>query len=583
MIQIAAALLFFIAGLVILGIGSSSKRFGDTPNAKSISAMAKLLGVFLWLVAIFFILSTSFVIIDADKTGHLKKKFTGKSLDQGKIIATDGEKGKQANILMPGFHFKPLLNVIYDVEQVNDITVPQGQCAKIIALDGLRLPIGTVYAPQWSEKDFGNMIDAKYFLEHGGYKGPQLTVLPPGNYKINQYLFKIEKSNYINVTTIDKGFVGVVKSNQQEVPYVKADVEKLNIDVKGGLTAKVVPEGYKGVWSSVLSPGQYYLNTDAFDVLPIDTRVQTWTYKGGFQRRWIDLSVSEDGSITQNVRQQEIQVPADAADQAIFVRVEGWTVPIEMRILFQVSPEMAPYVVASVGDTNEVEDKIMTPITRSVVRNILGSGAKDENGDLKIKVLDLVEDRDNLENKIEQALLPEGKKGYVNLIEIKFGDVVIPPELLVARQREQLADQMQKTFEKERESQEVRIKREESKAKADQQPILMEAKIAQEAAEFLKQQKFLEGEGERMYLEELAKGQKAIVDVLGQDRTLMLEMLKSTLKAATENPEIIKVPVINVAGQGGSLDSAAAILGGTSNIAELINNAAEMEAAQKKP
>ena len=581
MVQIAFALAFFIAGLLVMGIFGSPKRFNETPNAKGVAAMFKLTGVILWLVAVFFVLSTSFVVIDADKTGHMKKKFTGKSLAQGQIIAANGEKGKQANILMPGFHFKPLLNVIYDVEQISDITVPQGKCAKIIALDGERLPESTVYAPQWNDKDFKNMLDAKYFLENGGYKGPQLTVLPPGNYKINQYLFKIEKNNYINVTTIDKGFVGVVKSNQQEVPYVKADIDKLSIEVDGGLTAKVVPQGYKGVWASVLLPGQYYLNTDAFDVMEIDTRVQTWQYQGGFQRRWIDLSVSEDGSITQNVRQQEIPMPPDAADQAIFVRVEGWTVPIEMRILFQVTPDMAPYVVASVGDINEVEDKIMTPITRSIVRNILGSGAKDDEGNLKIKVLDLVEDRDNLESKIEQALLPEGKKGYVNLIEIKFGDVVIPPELLVARQREQLADQMQKTFEKERESQEVRIKREEAKAKADQQPVLMEAKIAQEAAEFLKQEKFLQGEGERMYLEELAKGQKAIVDVLGEDRTLLLEMLKSTLKAAQESPEIIKVPVINVGGDSGSLDSAAAILGGSSNIAELINTASKIETTEK--
>ncbi|MHC4641097.1 MAG: SPFH domain-containing protein, partial [Planctomycetota bacterium] len=310
--------------------------------------------------------------------------------------------------------------------------------------------------------------------------------------------------------------------------------------------------------------------------------IQTWTYKGGYERRWIDLSVIEDGSITQTVRKENIKRPKDAADGSIFVRVEGWTVPIELRILFQVSPDMAPYVVASVGNILEVENKIMTPITRSIVRNILGSGEKDEKGELKIKVLDLVEDRNNLETQIEQALLPEGKKGYVTLIEVKFGDVVIPPELLVARQREQLADQMQKTFEKERESQEVRIKREESKAKADQQPKLMEARIAQEAAEFRKNQRRLEGEGEQLYLEGLAKGQSAIVGVLGEDRTLQLEMLKITLEVAKANPEIIKVPLISVQDGNGSLDSAAAVLGGSSNIAELLSTAKKLEAEAGK-
>jgi len=577
MIQIILAVISFLAGIIVWVYSVSMSR----ESRQRIHLPLKSLSVLLWIFALFFILSTSFVIIDADKTGHMKKKFAGRKLQQGRIIATDGELGKQAELLMPGFHFKPLLNIIYDVEQMPDITVSPGTCAMVVALDGQRLPKGMVYAPRWTEADFKNMLDGKYFLENGGYKGPQLTVLPPGTYKINQYLFKIEKDDFIPVTNIDKGFVGVVKSNQQEVPYVQEEVDKLNIEVKGGLQAKVVPEGYKGVWAKVLLPGQYYLNTAAYDILPIDTRVQTWTYKGGYERRWIDLSVSEEGSITQTVRQESIQVPQDAADQAIFVRVEGWTVPIELRILFQVAPEMAPYVVASVGDIKEVENKIMTPITRSVVRNILGSGEKDEAGQLIIKVLDLVEDRNNLESQIEQALLPEGKKGYVTLIEVKFGDVVIPPELLVARQREQLADQMQKTFEKERESQEVRIKREEAKAKADQQPKLMEAKIAQEAAEFKKQQRMAEGEGEKLYLEGLAKGQNAVVEVLGQDRTLMLEMLKITLKAAQEKPEIIKVPLISVQGANGSLDSAAAVLGGASNIAELLNTAKNSEFEQE--
>ncbi|MHC5060315.1 MAG: SPFH domain-containing protein [Planctomycetota bacterium] len=582
MIQLVIAIACFLAGVFVWFSLAPKGAAGAEGSYNRYPASLRYLSVFLWLAAVFCILSTSFVIIDADKTGHMKKKFGGKKLQSGRIIATEGALGKQAEILMPGFYFKPLLNIIYDIEQIQDITISQGKCAKIVALDGERLPDGKVYAPRWSEADFKKMLDAKYFLENGGYKGPQLAVLPPGTYKINQYLFKIDRGDYIDVTNIDKGYVGVVKSNQQEIPYVQQDVDKLNVEVKGGLKAKVVPQGYKGVWTKVLLPGQYYLNTDAYDILPIDTRIQTWTYKGNYQRRWIDLSVDEQGSITQTVRQETIAKPKDAADGAIFVRVEGWTVPIELRILFQVSPDMAPYVVASVGNILEVENKIMTPITRSIVRNILGSGEKDESGELKIKVLDLVEDRNNLESQIEQALLPEGQKGYVTLIEVKFGDVVIPPELLVARQREQLADQMQKTFEKERESQEVRIKREESKAKADQQPKLMEARIAQEAAQFHKMQRQLEGEGERLYLEELAKGQSAVVGVLGQERTLLLEMLKITLEAAKGNPEIIKVPLINVQGESGSFDSAAAVLGGTSNLAELLNTAKKLEQENSK-
>ena len=73
---------------------------------------------------------------------------------------------------MPGFHFKPLLNIIFDIEQIQDITINQGKCAKLVALDGERLPDGKVYAPRWSEADFKNMLDAKYFLENRGRRRP---------------------------------------------------------------------------------------------------------------------------------------------------------------------------------------------------------------------------------------------------------------------------------------------------------------------------------------------------------------------------------------------------------------------------
>ena len=58
------------------------------------------------------------------------------------------------------------------------------------------------------------MLVAAYFLTHGGQKGPQISVLKPGQYKINQYLFQVNPN--VKITTIEKGFVGVVKSHVQQ-------------------------------------------------------------------------------------------------------------------------------------------------------------------------------------------------------------------------------------------------------------------------------------------------------------------------------------------------------------------------------
>jgi hypothetical protein len=62
------------------------------------------------------------------------------------------------------------------------------------------------------------------------------------------------------------------------------------------------------------------------------------------------------------------------ADRAVFLKVEGWEVPLELRVLVQVTPDNAPIVVASVGDEAEVEHRIIVPAVRSIVRDVTGGG-----------------------------------------------------------------------------------------------------------------------------------------------------------------------------------------------------------------
>jgi hypothetical protein len=51
----------------------------------------------------------------------------------GQIIAFKGQKGPQAEILPPGFHFRPLLNVLYDVEEKSVIEIKEGFYGFIVA------------------------------------------------------------------------------------------------------------------------------------------------------------------------------------------------------------------------------------------------------------------------------------------------------------------------------------------------------------------------------------------------------------------------------------------------------------------
>ncbi len=507
-----------------------------------------LAGLACCIAGVFFILSTSFIIIDADKVGHMKRIFGGKPMASGQIIAFKGEKGPQAEVLPPGFKFQLLLNVFYDVEQLPIIEIKSHEYGFVTAKDGYPLEKERFLADEWPKAKFKNMLDATFFLKNGGKKGPQLSVLSPGKYRLNLYLFDVKS---YKSTDIRAGFVGVVKSNVQETP--KLELAAVPHELAGSLSVPLVKKGSVGVWVEALPPGRYRLNKVAFNVTEIDTRVQTWNYKGGYKHRYIDLQVTQEGKITQKERSDQIPIPDHAADSAIFTRMEGWLVPQELRIQVQVEPKDAPFLVASVGSVAAAEDKVVTPSIRSVVRNICAAE----------RVLSLIdENRAAVEERIEKAVIPEGEKAGITIKDVRLVDSVIPPELLVAKLREQLAGQLEETFKKEKDAQDQRITTEKARATADQQPELVAAEIRVKIAEKDKQADQLKGQGEKLKLTEIATGQKAQTDVLGEERVMQLAALEKILQAAIKNPDIVKVPRVLVSGAGGAgMEGAAAILG----------------------
>jgi hypothetical protein len=528
--------------------GHKVKQEVEFPLAKS----ARMFQIMAGVLALFLIFSTSYVIIDSNSVGHLKRIYVGQSMESGQIIAFSGQKGPQAEILPPGFHFRLFLNVLYDVEEAPVIEIKEGNYGFIVAKDGAPLKNDQYLADAWPKNKFKEMLDAAYFLKNGGQKGPQLSVLPPGKYRLNRYLFDVKPANG---TDIPAGFVGVIKSNVQE--STEWELAEVPHDLAGSLSVPLVKRGSVGIWVDPLPPGRYYLNRVAYNVTQVDTRVQTWNYKGGYKRRYIDLQVTQDGKIEQKERSEEVAIPEHAADSAIFTRMEGWLVPQELRVQVQVEPKDAPFLVASVGNTAAAEDKVVTPSIRSVVRNICAGE----------KVLSLIdENRSAVEGKIESAVIPEGKKAGVTIKDVRLVDSVVPPELLVARLREQLAGQLEETFKREKEAQDQRIQTQKSRATADQQPELVAAEIRVKIAEKDKLAAKLEGEGEKLKLMEIARGQQVQVEVLDQERVMQLAVLEKVLNAAVENPDIVKIPQTLVNGTTGGFEGAAAILG-ASNIA----------------
>lgn len=559
--------------IILFGLGAA---FAPRFIPEKLGWLRTSVRIALALAAVFMILATSFVIVDQDKVGHLKLIYGASRLPPGHIIAMNGEAGPQAEILGPGFNFKPLLNILYDVEQLPVTEVPEGHYGYLVARDGLPLRPDQFLADAWREEQ--RMLDASHFLTEGqGQKGPQLTVLKPGRYRLNQYLFEVQtKGDAFRATSVPAGFVAVIKSNIQDQPV--AACQPIRDERTEKLSVPLVAKGCRGVWNEPLLPGTYYLNKRAYEVALVDTRIQTWQYQGGYVRRRINLTLNQNGQIEQTAEREEVVTPQNAADVAVLLRVEGWEIPQDLRVLAQVTPEDAPFVVASVGDLQAVEDKVMTPTVRSIVRNVTGSyvalaAGQAEDGLHSVRrVLDLQDKRPQLEEAVLEALIPEARNAGVSIREVRFGDPALPPELLLARKREQLAQQMITTFQKEQQAQEERIRTEKARATAEQQPELVRAEIQVEVAKQDRTAAQLRGEGEKLRLQEIAAGQQAQASVLGRELTYQLAMVKDVLAFIAANPDAVKVPSVLVEGGnsgGAPLPAAAAIFGflGNSTVA----------------
>ena len=251
MFQAIVGLAILLIAAVAVGVGRT-RRWQDVPdddpyrwmrNPWTSYAVAGVAGV----LGIVVVASTSFTVIGADEVGHLKRVYGGSAMPPGQIIAMKGQAGPQAEVLSPGFNFRPLLNVLYEVEKLPIVDIPADSYAFVVARDGAPLDPGQVLADAWPEQHFTRMLDAAYFLRNGGQKGPQLSVLTPGRYRINRYLFDISTRP---ATNIEIGTVGVVKSNAQEIedcyPIPRPEDEVLAVPL--------VPKGCIGVWNEPLRP-----------------------------------------------------------------------------------------------------------------------------------------------------------------------------------------------------------------------------------------------------------------------------------------------------------------------------------------
>lgn len=470
-----ATLMIIVGVALALTILSVVPRVPGTP-LKALCAVGAL-AVFLVFAAM-----SSVRYVGEDEMGVVIRNYGGSPLPPGRIIATEGENGPQAEVLPPGIHmwYWP---VIYDVEIHKVKRIPEGQVGLLTAQDGRPMPEGDTFAPEWGEGEFNRMLDAQYFLtEGGGYRGPQTTVLTPGTYRLNPKLFDVEMAP---VTDIERATAGVVKSNVGLTPPGFDPDEP-----------RLVDRGFKGIWRTPLGEQKLYLNPKAYEVthISLQRNVVLYSHVGGGDEHEIDVRTSD-----------------------------GFTFPVEVRVEYLISADDAPKVVAALGDDGPRLRNMLNSAVRAIFRN---------NAE-RVEALDYVQQRSQQEVQSLEMLAEEMRKVGVTITAVRIGDIgdeaTLGP-LLKTQTDRQIARQEQLTFQEQQRAAEQKRELTRAEQEAEEERRLATARYDVQIAEQEKERRIIEAGGDaeaiRIRAEAQAQAYEMISRQIGPANAALVELLK---------------------------------------------------------
>jgi uncharacterized membrane protein YqiK len=459
-------------------------------------------------LAILLIVLLGVVGIAEDQAGLVVRRY-GRALPPGRIIATAGEAGTQARLLPPGWHF-PLWRWTYKVEKVELVQVPPGQLALVVAKDGAPIPGERVLGREVACDSFQ---DGVAFLERGGEKGRQLAVLTAGTYRINPALFDVVTAGRATsfgltpdqlqifrvpadavgiITALDGApipagdmagpsvaghdrfqraqafiaaggcrglqeevllsgawnlnpwFVAVELAALTEIPigYVGVVVSYVgaeHVDVSGdGFThGDLVERGRKGVWVEPLLPGKHPLNPRVMKVelVPTTNIVLNWADRA--EAHHYDEGLS---SITVRSR-------------------DGFSFELDVATIIHIAVKSAPRVISRVGSMQNLVDHVLQPTVGNYFRN----SAQE------VTVLEFLSARSARQREAFTHIQAAVAAYDIDCIDTLIGDIAPPAELMKTQTDRKIADELQRTYDAQRQAQVQRQELERETAAANMQ------------------------------------------------------------------------------------------------------------------
>ncbi len=394
------------------------------------------------------------------------------------FLQNGGEKGPQIDFLRPGVY--NINTEVFNVAIHNAIQISENEIGVVDARDGLPMNRDevVVHTPD-NHQYFQN---GQLFLDSGGKRGPQESILTPGTYYINPYLFSVSKRKQ---TIVAQGEVAVLISNVGKGPeeFIPNEAETAAEQDKHK-ARHVVPKGYRGIQREVLGPGAYNINPLAYTVIimPTITRSVDWSAEA--------------------VRSN----PEGSFDPFQVVSYDGFPMQVEVRCQYRVLPENAPYVVQKIGSIDELESNAIHPQIDGIFRAQVS----------RSPAISYQQNRAEEQKAAEEAVRMDLAKYRVEVVSVMITNIHLPEALMKTTQQKNLAEQEKSMYDAKKDAEQRRIEFEKTRAEADMQVDIIKAesgiKVAQHEARQMEERARGDASRVRMSAEAEATRTKQIGD-----------------------------------------------------------------------
>lgn len=174
-------------------------------------------------------------------------------------VVKQGQKGIQPRLLPSGTrYFRWRRNVTF-----HDMVVIRDGCVGVVTAH-----VGIESQDKIAKYNplFGSFDVVEAFLAHGGQRGVQAFLLPPGTYAIHPHAFSVTLHDQV---VIPEGSLGVITAHIGAVSTDSTAPYDHRFGDFTDLTAFLEAGGRQGVQEPLLRPGTYAIHPEAFEVIVV--------------------------------------------------------------------------------------------------------------------------------------------------------------------------------------------------------------------------------------------------------------------------------------------------------------------------